>query len=90
MGKYQTIGGAIFQIGTVCTEANFSPYGDVGDGDIGKNNSTTQFQQIFTCTGFDMYKMQGIPAEGTLPMVTWLTPLGSSKNLTPLDISHRH
>ena len=35
VGKYQTIGGAIFQIGTVCTEANFSPYGDVGDGDIG-------------------------------------------------------
>merc|ERR1719400_2925992 len=35
VGKYQTIGGAIFQMGTVCTEANFSPYGDVGDGDIG-------------------------------------------------------
>ena len=35
VGKYQTIGGAIFQIGTVCTEANFSPYGIVGDGDIG-------------------------------------------------------
>ena len=36
VGKYQTIGGAIFQMGTVCTEANFSPYGEVGDGDIGK------------------------------------------------------
>merc|ERR1712158_316877 len=35
VGKYQTIGGAIFQMGTVCTEANFSPYGEVGDGDIG-------------------------------------------------------
>merc|ERR1712156_568133 len=28
-------GGSIFQIGTVCTEANFIPYGEVGDGDIG-------------------------------------------------------
>ena len=37
VGKYQTIGGAIFQMGTVCTEANFSPYGEVGDGDIGKS-----------------------------------------------------
>ena len=38
VGKYQTIGGAIFQMGTVCTEANFSPYGEVGDGDIGKSD----------------------------------------------------
>merc|ERR1719209_1042645 len=35
VGKYQTLGGSIFQIGTVCTEANFIPYGEVGDGDIG-------------------------------------------------------
>ena len=29
---------SFFQMGTVCTEANFSPYGEVGDGDIGKSD----------------------------------------------------
>ena len=38
VGKYQTLGGSIFQIGTVCTEANFIPYGEVGDGDIGERS----------------------------------------------------
>merc|ERR1711872_592607 len=40
VGKYQTLGGSIFQIGTVCTEANFIPYGEVGDGDIGYSSRT--------------------------------------------------
>ena len=70
VGKYQTIGGAIFQIGTVCTEANFSPYGDVGDGDIGLLDD--QLSQ-----NIEIYKMQAIPAEGTLQMEKWLMPLGS-------------
>lgn len=70
VGKYQTIGGAIFQIGTVCTEANFSPYGDVGDGDIGLLDD--QLSQ-----NIEIYKMQAIPAEETLQMEKWLMPLGS-------------
>ena len=70
VGKYQTIGGAIFQIGTVCTEANFSPYGIVGDGDIGYLDDLLSHY-------IEMYQMQAIPAEGTLQMERWLTPLGS-------------
>ena len=56
-------------MGTVCTEANFSPYGDVGDGDIGRRDLFSQ--------GIEMYKMQAIPADGTLQMETWSTPLES-------------
>merc|ERR1712142_322486 len=36
VGKYQTLGGSIFQQGTVCTIATYDPYDmDVGGGDIG-------------------------------------------------------
>ena len=70
VGKYQTIGGAIFQIGTVCTEANFSPYGDVGDGDIGYLDNSISLD-------IEMYEMQAILAEETLQMERWLTQLGS-------------
>merc|ERR1711962_977107 len=38
VGKYQTLGGSIFQVGAVCTEANFVPYDVVGGGDIGYSN----------------------------------------------------
>ena len=39
-GKYQTLGGSIFQIGTVCTIATFDPYDmETGGGDIGENQS---------------------------------------------------
>ena len=37
VGKYQTLGGSIFQIGTVCTIATFDPYDmETGGGDIGE------------------------------------------------------
>ena len=37
VGKYQTLGGSIFQIGTVCTIATFDPYDmEMGGGDIGR------------------------------------------------------
>merc|ERR1711915_363449 len=36
VGKYQTLGGSIFQQGTVCTIATYDPYDmEVGGGDIG-------------------------------------------------------
>merc|ERR1711915_195697 len=36
IGKYQTLGGSIFQQGTVCTIATYDPYDmGVGGGDIG-------------------------------------------------------
>ena len=69
VGKYQTLGGSIFQIGTVCTEANFIPYGEVGDGDIGERS---YFQSVSS----SLLKTQAIQAEETLLMENMSTPQG--------------
>ena len=38
VGKYQTLGGAIFQVDTVCTIATYQPYDMTeGGGDIGNS-----------------------------------------------------
>ena len=69
VGKYQTLGGSIFQIGTVCTEANFIPYGEVGDGDIGERS---HFQSVSS----SLLKTQAIQAEETPLMENMSTPQG--------------
>ena len=42
VGKYQTLGGAIFQVDTVCTIATYQPYHMTeGGGDIGNSSSNS-------------------------------------------------
>merc|ERR1719285_294547 len=55
VGKYQTIGGAIFQIGTVCTEANFSPDGEMvnATGVLRELDAPGHFEQTLEFFGFE-------------------------------------
>ena len=46
VGKYQTLGGSIFQQGTVCTIATFQPYSLAeGGGDIGESIYSLSYHQ---------------------------------------------
>merc|ERR1719474_1988882 len=57
VGKYQTLGGSIFQQGTVCTIATYDPYSmEEGGGDIGyssrKHDPSGHFVQELYFFGF--------------------------------------
>ena len=48
VGKYQTLGGSIFQQGTVCTTATYDPYHmEEGGGDIGNYCSLRIYANLF-------------------------------------------
>ena len=76
VGKYQTLGGSIFQQGTVCTIATYDPYDmDVGGGDIGNDDKIyiTLKSSNVLCAGYSSRKQSPsgdfVNATGTLTVV---------------------
>ena len=80
VGKYQTLGGSIFQYDTVCTIATYQPYDMAsGGGDIGKNLARRLTD--LSC--------QDTPVVNTTRREAGLTPPGPWLSWTSRVTSHR-